>query len=212
MKKILFCFGCLLLCFNILIVNASEAPGHPEFQEIIIPRNSKAKLISDMDQKTIDNALNQLKRKVWGWSVNIIVKNQTVEYVGDTVFAKRNNTSQTLKYTYYVENESSFTGSVAVSSSLAMEAGGKIEGVSLSLDRTIRSEIGAKIYKAKTESTEILITIPPKRKLTVSIRGEARLNNGVSKFYIFGLSFKKGTWEYIDVVNEYYDYYEEVVY
>ncbi len=212
MKKILFCFCCMLCSLNMLIVNASEVPGHPEFQEIIIPRNSKGKLINDMDAVTLENAYVEIKRKFWGWSVNVIVKNQIVEYIGETVFAKRNNTSQTLKYTYLVESEESFTGSIAVSSSIGGEVGGKIEGISLSLDKTIRGEIGGKIYKAKSESTEILITIPPRRKLTVSLRGEARLNNGVSKFYVFGMTFKKGSWEYIDVINEYYDYYEEIIY
>ena len=60
--------------------------------------------------------------------------------------------------------------------------------------------------------TEIYIVVAPKTKLTVSIRGEARLNNGVCRYHILGIGFNKGEWEYIDVVNEYYDYYEETVY
>ena len=84
---------------NVYVVGAVEATGHPEFQEITIPKGSRAKLINSMDQITLQNAYNQMERKFWGWSVEVIVNNQIVEYKGDTVFAKKNNTSQPLKYT-----------------------------------------------------------------------------------------------------------------
>lgn len=212
MKKIIFCLLCFLFSLNVYIVNASEVAGHPEFQEIKIPKSSQAKLINDMDQKVIDSAYQDLKKSFWGWSVNVIVNNQIVQYTGDTVFAKKNNTSQYLNYTYYCEEEESVTTSISASASLAGKASGKIKAVSATLDNEIRGEIGKKTYVSKLESTKIFINVPPRKKLTITIRGEARLNNGVCKYYILGIAFKKGEWEYIDVVNEYYDYYEETIY
>lgn len=212
MKKIIFCLLCLIACMNVYVVGAVEATGHPEFQEITIPKGSRAKLINSMDQITLQNAYNQMERKFWGWSVEVIVNNQIVEYKGDTVFAKKNNTSQPLKYTYTRENEQSITTSISASASLAGKASGKIKAVTAALDTSIRGEIGKKTVTSVSESTEIYIVIAPKTKLTVSIRGEARLNNGVCRYHILGIGFNKGEWEYIDVVNEYYDYYEETVY
>lgn len=212
LKKIIFCLLCLLSCLDIFVIGTVKAASHPEFQEIIIPNGSKAKLIGSMDKETIKKAYNQLDRKFWGWSVEVIVNNQKVEYKGDTVFAKKNNTSQPLKYTYFYKREESITTSVSASASLAGKGSGKIKAVTASLDASIRGEIGKKTVISNTESTEINIVVPPKKKLTVTIRGEARLNNGVCRFHIFGIGFNKGEWEYIDVVNEYYDYYEENVY
>lgn len=212
MRKIIFCLFCLMSCLNVYVVGAAESTGHPEFQEIRIPVGSDAKLISNMDKETINKAYGKIKRKFWGWGVEVIVNNQKVEYKGDTVFAKKNNTTQTLKYIYFHRKEESVTTSVSASASLAGKASGKIKAVTTSLDNSIRGEIGKKTEASRMESMEITIIVPPKKKLTVCIRGEARLNNGVCRYYVLGIGFKKGEWEYIDVVNEYYDYYEENIY
>ncbi len=212
MRKIIFCLLCLMACLNIYVVGAVEGSGHPEFQEITIPKGSKAKLINSIDQSIIKKAYSNLKRKFWGWSVDVIINNEKIEYKGDTVFSKKNNTSQTLKYTYTKENEQSITTSISASGSITGKGSGKIKGVTASLDAMIRGEIGKKTVISYLEKTVIDIIIPPRKKLTVSIRGEARINNGVCKYYILGIGFNKGEWEYIDVVNEYYDYYEENIY
>ena len=201
-----------MACMNIYVVGAVEATGHPEFQEITIPKGSKAKLINSVDKVVLDAAYNKMKRKFWGWSVEVIVNNQIVEYKGDTIFSKKNNASQPLKYTYTRKNEQSVTTSISASASLAGKGSGKIKAVTAQLDSSIRGEIGKKTVSSVTETTEIYIVVPAKTKLTVSIRGEARLNNGVCRYHVLGIGFNKGEWEYIDVVNEYYDYYEEIVY
>ena len=212
MRKIIFCLFCLLVFTNIFIVNAASVPGHPDFQEITFPGVTTSKLLYDMDESLINSAYRRVKRKAFGWSVENIVSDQLVYYKGDTVFAKNNNTSQSLKFTYYYEEEKSTTTSISASSTLSGEVGGKIKGINASLDETIRAEIGWKKVSTITESTEIYIVVAPRTRLTVCIRGEATLNNGVCKFYFLGIPFKKGEWEYIDVVNEYYDYYEEAAY
>lgn len=212
MRKIMFCLLCMLMSLNMYIVNAAGVPGHPEFQEIQIPGSSASKLINDMEDSVIKSAYDKVKRKFFGWGIKTIVENQMVTYKGDTVFSKKNNTSQYLNFNYTWEQEESVTTSIAASASLTGKASGKIKVVNASLDALIRGEIGKKTIVSKTETTEILIVVPPRKKLTVTIRGEARLNNGVCKYYFLGIGFKKGEWEYIDVVNEYYDYYEETIY
>ncbi len=209
MKKIIFSCLCILLCLNIYVVNAASVAGHTNFQEIKIPNGSASKLISEMSDVVINAAYDKVKHRLFGWSVSSIVTDQKVTYKGDTVFSKKNNTSQYLNYIYRTESESSVTTSISASASLAGKGSGKIKGVTASLDASIRGEIGKKTYVSRSEETEIKIVVPPYKKLTICIRGEARLNNGVCKYYFLGIRMKKGEWEYIDIINEYYDYYEE---
>ena len=49
----------------------------------------------------------------------------------------------------------------------------------------------------------------PYTKLTLMVRGDCVVSNGVGKYYVFGIPFSKGTWEYIDFVTEYYEFFEE---
>ncbi len=212
MRKLIFCFLSLLLFLNMYVVNAAGVAGHTEFQEIKIPPNSAAQLINDMPKELINSSYNQVKHRLFGWSVKSIVNNQIVTYKGDTIFSRKNNTSQTLNFFYTLETEQSVTTSISASTSLSGKGSGKIKAVSAALDASIRGEIGKKTYVSRSETTDIKIVIPPYRKLTIVVRGEARLNNGVCKYYFLGIRFKKGEWEYVDIVNEYYDYYEEAVY
>jgi hypothetical protein len=43
------------------------------------------------------------------------------------------------------------------------------------------------------------------------VTGNAELSNGVSRYYFFGIQFKKGEWEYIDVIDECYELIEEKI-
>ena len=149
MRKIIFCLFCLLVFTDIFIVNAASVPGHPDFQEVTFPGVTTSKLLYDMDESIINSAYRRVKRKAFGWSVENIVGDQLVYYKGDTVFAKNNNTSQSLKFTYYYEEEKSTTTSISASSTLSGEIGGKIKGINASLDETIRAvtDISAFIEK-----------------------------------------------------------------
>ena len=72
----------------------------------------------------------------------------------------------------------------------------------------IRNEIGTKSQKTTSETLRTTLVIPAHRKLTVVTKGEAYINSGVACYYFLGIRFKKGAWEYLDVISEYYDYYE----
>lgn len=164
-----------------------------------------------MSKTKLNSEYKAIKRKAFGWNVKSIVKDQTIDYVGDTVFAKANNTSNILSFVHTFEVADSVETSISVSGDIEVEMGIKGKKVTTAVDQKIRAEIGKKTKKSTVETTKTTIVISPYTKLTVKIKGQARLNNGVARYYFLGIGFKKGTWEYIDVINEYYDYYEEKI-
>ncbi|MBR2891503.1 MAG: hypothetical protein IKC22_03885 [Bacilli bacterium] len=190
------------------IVNAST---HPDFDQIIFMYDSAAALVEDMPDGIINAAYKKVRRKAFGWSINSIVEDETIKYVGDTVFSKANNTSAGLTFTHTFEVINVLETSVSVSKSLEGSISYKGKKISGGFDAAIRKEIGEKTKEQVSETTKTNIYIPSKTKLSITIKGTALLNNGVTKYFFFGIPFKKGTWEYIDVVTEYYDYYEEKI-
>ena len=41
------------------------------------------------------------------------------------------------------------------------------------------------------------------------LTGDAYLSQGAAIYYFFGIPIVKKNWEYIDVLTEYYEFYEE---
>ena len=189
-----------------LVPISVSASSHPEFEQIIFRYDSAASLIEDMPDEKIDSAYKKVRRRVFGWSIVSLIEDETVLYVGDTVFSKANNTSNPLTFTHTFEVVNVLETSVSVSKSLEGSISYKGKKVSGNF-----KEIGEKTKEQVSETTKTNIYIPSKTKLSITIKGTAMLNNGVTKYFILGIPFKKGTWEYIDVITEYYDYYEEKI-
>lgn len=207
-KKIIF----VILLIGVLTLPVIvEASSHPEFDEIIFLYDSAASLIEDMPEKKIESAYKKVKRKAFGWSVLSIIEDENIKYVGDTVFSKANNTSNALTFTHTFEVINVLETSVSVSKSLESSFSYKDKKISGNVNAAIRKEIGEKTKEQVSETTKTNIYIPSKTKLSITIKGTAVLNNGVTKYYFLGIPLKKGTWEYIDVMTEYYDYYEEKI-
>ena len=207
-KKVLFgivLLNCLLCPF------VCKAASHAEFTKIIFIHNSNACLMEDMPKSVVDSAYKKVKRKLFGWNVQTIIKDEKIKYEGDVVFSKTNRTSRELTFNYSYEVENSFETSVSVSGDISISASGKVKGITGTLNGKIRKEIGEKTKTVMSESTRTVLVIPAHTKLTVQLKGFARLNNGVAKYYLFGIGIKKGTWEIIDKMTEYYDYYEEKI-
>ena len=189
-------------------VNASS---HPDFEKIIFMYDSPASLVEDMPDNKIDAGYKKVKRRAFGWSVYSIIEDETIQYIGDTIFSKANNTTSPLTFTHTFEVVNVLETSVSVSKSLEGSISYKGKKISGNFNAAIRKEIGEKTKEQISETTKTNIYIPSKTKLSITIKGTAVLNNGVTKYFFFGIPFKKGTWEYIDVVTEYYDYYEEKI-
>lgn len=206
-KKIISVFIFLGLIVPIKI----HATSHQDFQEIILPSYSFAKLLEEYNSEELNGEYKLVKRKAFGWSIRQLNDDVKVKYVGNTIFSKANNTNRELSFIYTFEEEDFVESSVSVEGDIGIDISGKVKVISGSLDAKVRKEIGSKTQKTTIENTRTTLVIPPKRKLTVVNKGEAYLNTGVACYYFLGIRFKKGAWEYIDVISEYYDYYEETI-
>ncbi len=167
--------------------------------------------MEDMPSQVVNEAYKKIKRKVFGWNVSTIIKDERIKYEGDVVFSKANRTARELTFNYSYEVENSSETSVSVSGDISISISGKVQSITGSLNGKIRKEIGEKTKTVMTESTRTVLVVPAHTKLTVQLKGYARLNNGVARYYFLGIGIKKGTWEIIDKITEYYDYYEEKI-
>ncbi len=207
-KKFLYLFILLSIVSTSRIV---KAESHPDFKEITFPYGEMGSLIEDMDEQFINTAYKKVKRKLFGWNISKITIDDRINFVGDTVFSKANNTNYPLNFTHSFEIENKMESSVSVSGDIGISFNAKGKILSGGLEAVVRKEVEKKEIQTIVETTRASLYIPSKTKLSITIKGTAVLNNGVAKYYFLGIGFKKGTWEYIDVLTEFYDYYEEEI-
>ena len=98
-KKILSLILIILFIFPIKV----SAKGHPDFQEIILPKHSFAKLLEEYSESDLKKEYKLVKKKAFGWSIKQFNDDLKVKFVGNTIFAKANNTTQELSFLYTFE-------------------------------------------------------------------------------------------------------------
>ena len=140
------------------------------------------------------------------------IKNYEVIYEAGTIFSRSNNTSQTIDFQYNTSSSTTKEIDFNLSGTLAMKASGKIDSISASLDRSIRSDIGFRNNVTFEEEMDFQLQIPPRKKISLIVKGRATLSSGAHKYYFLGICLNKGYWEYVDIINEYYELYEEEIY
>lgn len=205
----IFIFSLLLISF--INVNAGTKTGHKEFTKITFLYNDEAYLLIEMNNTQLDEMMKKVKRKAFGWSTYTNIINNEVVYEAGSIFSRSNNTSQPIDFTYSTVASTSKQLTSNLSGTLAMKASGKIDAVSLGLDTSIRGEIGTKNTISLEEEVDFSVKIMPNKKVSLLVKGIATLSNGASKYYFLGICTKKNYWEYIDVMSEYYELYEETI-
>jgi hypothetical protein len=185
--------------------------GHPAFQENDF-QGQQAKLLIDMTVYEKQTAHSKLKgRKFFGWHVGAMYTKVDVKYVADTIFSKANSTSAPFSFNYIMTESSEIETSIAVEGSIGSKLKGQIRAVEAALDMAIRGGIGRKKTTTRSEETKLNIIVAPNTKISMKVTGNAELSNGVGRYYFFGIQFKKGEWEYIDVIDECYELIEEKI-
>jgi hypothetical protein len=134
-----------------------------------------------------------------------------VEYIGETIFAKSNRSSQDIKIDYNLEEKTYAERSIRTTGSLSGNFGAKISKIDAKLEAKAEHETKSTDAITRLEKTGFTIVVRPNHRLIFRVTGDALVTNGVSKFYIFGITFDKGCWEYIDCVTRYYELYEEEI-
>ena len=207
MNLTILLFGFVMI--NLINVEAASKTGHSAFNKITFLYNPEARLLVEMTKVEKEKVMSKVKKKAFGWSTKANYVNLEVVYEAGSVFSRSNHTSQAIDFNYSTSEAKTTEFDVTSSGTLAMKASGKFDVISASLDKSIRLDIGIKNKIVKTEDMDFTIKILPGKKISLVVKGIATLSNGAAKYYFFGICTKKNYWEYVDVVSEYYELYEE---
>lgn len=210
-KAYLFLFLCFMLMgFSGIIVSAEYNTGHDEYKEINFKYDKNVTLLNRIPTSVLQKELNSIKRKFVGWQVNDLLCAASATYVGKSIFSRYNNTNQTVKFNYASVVENMEENSVVTTGSIGASTSSKNK-INASLELEIRKQIGKVSKHTSTEKVDFNVTIAPKHRISLIVKGDCKVSNGVAKYYFLWICFKKGSWEIIDVMSEYYELYEEVL-
>ena len=102
-----------------------------------------------------------------------------VEYVGKTIFAKYNNTNQDIEFNYVSKIENTDESSIVTEGSIGGSLTGKGKNLSAGLEAEIKRKVGNVSTIKITEQSEFDVIIKPRRKVSLIIKGDAKISNGV---------------------------------
>lgn len=211
MKKLLcFVFVTLFFFGFSSSVHAYSNTGYALLEDIEILHNDDVYLLINTSLKTRKENLKKVKWRFFGASVYTKVSRVPVKYKKFDSFSRSNKTNNVLEYDYTYKMNLTSEISTDVSSNLSAGVGAKIKLVDLSIEESIKQAVGFSSQVEMSKEVNYTITIDPHTKVTMYITGDALLSQGAVKYYVFGIPIYQSNWEYIDIVTEYYEFYEEI--
>lgn len=214
-KKIVFMLICFVVLLSMSLVQTKaeggiKPTGHSDILELDFKEPNRGYLLlNQMKSSMIDAHYRKVSKRAFGWSVDVINNEVPIWYISEVVLSKSNNTTNPLVYEYSLRTQVTEEVSMSVSGSIAGKFSGKIKGVTGSLESTIKGEISKKVVNFYEEKTTFDVIVNPGKKVSLLVRGDGEISTGVGKRYFLGIVTKKGTWEYITKLTEYYELYEE---
>ena len=201
---------------TILIVNAKAnlfayiQTGHDDFREIIFEDKSVCLLVKRRKEE-IDEVLNKLPKKTFGWSTYYFNVESKASYVGDTVFSRSNRTSEPITVSYHLREEDFDSTSIKITGSVDAKVTAQTEKktVSGTLNPSFGFTKNTTNTYSKEEVSEFKINITPYTMISLRIVGECYVTSAVNKYYLFGIQLRKGQWEKVEVETMFYELYEE---
>lgn len=212
MKKVIFISLLtlfVLFVFSINNVQGYSYTGHRDFEEIYFPEYVDAYLLVNTTKKMQRENISKVRWKLFGTSIYIKHYNIPVKYKKYDIFTRSNKTSNTLEYEYKYTTTLKHKSSIDYKESSGADISAKIEIINLSVDDSISKALGLSTEATFTGELNYTITVDPYTKVTVYLTGDAYLSQGAAIYYFFGIPIVKKNWEYIDVLTEYYEFYEE---
>lgn len=212
-KKYLICF--ITLCtlttsFKVYAAESTKNTGHADIIELgFYDYHMGYQLLSEMSKKDLDIAYKKVKRSAFGWSVKEINNNVDAWYISEIIFSKSNRSSQVYTFSYTTKHTSTNEVELSASGTIATKVSAKIKTITLTGSLDAEGEIKSTSKDYFEEKSSFSVDLMPYTKLTLMVRGDCVVSNGVGKFYVLGIPVSKGTWEYIDFVTEYYEFFEE---
>ena len=178
-------------------------------QELIIPRGVSR--VSSWRSSELEQYYNQVEPRFFGWSSVMIHDDVPVVYVSDTLFSAANQSNDTVKYTYNHTTGSKTNVQLSVTGSLSASAAPQIKEVKTKVDASAKGSASNNTSAETSTRTSMNIEVPPYRKVSLKLRGEATLSNGVGIYYVMWMPVRRGTWEVLSFISEHFWLREEII-
>lgn len=202
MRKIVLLGFMILICS--LMVENVKATDYESYQEIIFVHKG-ATLLSEYGNNDFDKYYKKMKgRRFWGWRTFTVYEDEELEYTRDTLYVILNEGDTAIEETIKLSREYSLKKQYSVSGSLGIKGSGSDKGFKLGLEEEVKSTITTTVEGTLEESYSMKIQVDPGTKVSIQIKGEGKITNGVAKYYRFWKNVKKGGFEIFWITTEYY--------
>ncbi len=207
MKKILII--CIFLFMMTLTITEVQAEEYLTYQEIVFD-SDEAILLKDFTDEQYEEFYNVIdKARFIGWSLGIVNKNESLEFVSETKLKIVNNGFSTIKHNITLSTKEETKYQISASGSIAVSGKGDIKKFKGSIDADIKASISYTTNLTMSETYEFNIIVDPLTYVSIVTRGLGELSNGVGKYYFFWIETKRGGWETFNVTTEYYEIIKE---
>lgn len=207
--KLLICFLSFLSLIG--IKNMDFKPytktGYEQYEDFEIPRGRRI-LISYTDGE-IERKYKEVPKGFFGTKEVYFDKYIPVKYTSTVIFSRSNKTRETYVFSYDLETVNYNKVSVSVKGNISAKGVFKLKKAEITGSGDLTISHTSDSYNETTESGKMNVVIHPNKKVTLRIVGEARITNGVSKYYFLGICFKKGAFEIVEVTSIIYELKEE---
>lgn len=186
-----------------------HAEDYTNYQEIVFDHDD-AFLLKDYTSSDYNDAYKAIKkRKFIGWRVEVVNKNETLEFISETKLRIYNNGFSTIKHDISLDSKEETKIQLSASGAIKVHATGDVKKFKGSIDADIKASVNYTKLSTNHEKYDFEIIVDPLTYVKIVTRGEGEINNGVAKYYFFWVNTKKGGWETFCQTTEYYEIVKE---
>jgi hypothetical protein len=167
--------------------------------------------IDDWQSSELAAYYKRVPKKFFGWSSVLIYDEEPAVYVSETLFSYANQSNDSVKYTYSHTNDESRKYQVNVTGNITTSTAGQIKDFKLKFDSSVKSTIAGDTQSSTNTKMNLNIEVPAYRKVSLKLRGEARLSSGVGVYYVMWMPVRRGAFEVLDVISEHFWLKEELL-
>lgn len=208
MKKLLIVVLCLWTAIGIQKTQAYSTTGHEGIMAVSF--EDEGELLVDMTSAQIQAGYKALgKNRFFGWKYHFFTIKSSATYLGEIIFARSNRTNDRLEIDYQMKETNYSERSIKTTGTLSGQFEGNIKKIDAGLKAGGEIELDRTTSITRVEDTGFSFVVEPYHRMTFRVTGDAVVTNGVSKYCFMGITFKKGTWEYVDIITRYYELIEE---
>jgi len=203
---------CILAFFNILGIKKIEfkpytKTGYEQYESFEVPKGRR--ILISYTEGEIERKYDNVPKGFFGSKESYFDMYIPVKYTSTVIFSRSNKTRETYVFNYDLETVSYNKVSVSVKGNISAKGVVKLKKAEITGSGELTISKTSESYNEITESGKMNVVIHPNKKVTLRIVGDARITNGVSKYYVFGICFKKGAFEIVEVTSIVYELIEE---